>query len=179
MVLVVSNMIHLSLSLSHTHTHTHTHTYLSCTNQSATLSQIRILDVTPYSTAITVQWTLKSSEYKVQSPLSITILEIQMNSDGQQLQLNYSIDDIVDESQCLGQLKPSTVYKVCLHPKYTNGITEVEPVCRDVTTLAAMDPSDPNNVDVSSCSEPLSMQLVGTTVDQGKEEVVLLVGSYW
>ena len=137
-------------------------------SHSATLSRIRIIEVTGYSTAITVQWTIKSTGVKVHRPLSITVLEVQLLNDGRQLQLNYSVSDVLDKSECLGNLNVSTVYEVCLHPMYTDGTFEKEPVCAVVTTQDAMNPDDPNYVDVNTCSKPESQQFVGASVAQGK-----------
>ena len=122
-----------------------------------------ISSVKAYGTAVTVKWSVKSGTL-IQPPLTITILKIQLNSNGQELSLNYSVSDIIDEAECLGRLKNSTDYRVCLHPIYTNGMMEVEPVCTDVTTEAME--TEANFVD--SCTEPESMTLVGSNVNQSK-----------
>ena len=122
-----------------------------------------ISSVKAYGTAITVKWNLKSGTL-IQPPLTITVLEIQLNSNGQQLRLNYSVSDIIDEAECLGGLKNSTYYRVCLHPVYANGMMELEPVCTDVTTEAMETEAN----FVGSCTKPESMALVGSTVNQSK-----------
>ena len=119
-------------------------------------------------TSIVVGWELKSG-YLLKSPLSITLLEVQLNSNGQQLKLNYSVTSTLstlstpDEGICLGNLKLSTFYTVCLHPVYADGTVEEEPVCMDVMTLN----SDSSSEDVGTCLMPTGMTLVGSPINNG------------
>ena len=156
LVLLLHKPPSLSLSLSLSFSYTY---------YSETLGRIRITSQESYGTAIVVRWSLKSST-QLRPPLSITILEIQLSSDGRQLQRNYSITDVLDESECLGGLKVSTVYKVCIHPVYTDGVGEKEPVCADVTTRPAEDPT--NSVALRSCSKPVKEVFIGSSITQSK-----------
>ena len=127
------------------------------------LSQITISSVKVYGTAVTVKWNFKSGTL-IQPPLTITVLEIQFNSNGEQLRLNYSVSDIIDEAECLGRLKNSTDYRICLHPVYTNEMVEMGSICRGVTTEAM----ETDTSFLGSCTEPENITLVGSTVNQSK-----------
>ena len=140
--------------------------FLPCTESPG---RIKISNVTAYDSAINVSWALKQSAsfYSIQPLLSITVLEIQLDSNGQQLQLNYSKNNPNEEKyQCLGGLKPSTFYKVCLHPVYTDGLTEIVPVCMDAMTES----SNNRDFDSSHCIPPEKMTKLGTAIEQSKGE---------
>ena len=132
--------------------------------------RLKITSVTPYGTAIGVTWALKgsASSYSIQPPLSITVLDIQIDNNGQQLQFNYSTTSVDDGTECLGGLNPSTVYKVCLHPMYSDGLTEIMPVCEDVTTTA----SNENNFNGDECIKPEITTKLGDAFRQGNGEVI-------
>ena len=117
--------------------------------------RLKITSVTPYGSAIGVTWALKASasSYSIQSPLSITVLDIQIDGKGQQMQFNYSATTVDDGTECLGGLDPSTVYKVCLHPTYSDGLTEIVPVCENVTTTV----SNENDFNGDECITPIYM----------------------
>ena len=137
--------------------------------------RIKITGVVPSNTSITVRWALKASasSYSIQPPLSITVLKIQIDSNGQQLQFNYSANNL-SAAVCLGGLKPSTTYKVCLHPVYTDGLTEIMPVCVDVTTKS----SGGNGNNSDSCRKPESTTKEGTPFEQGNGEGCYVGGSW-
>ena len=123
----------------------------------------------PNSTSISVTWILKASasSYSIQPPLSIMVLEIQIDSNGQQLQFNYSTNSL--SAECLGDLKPSTTYKVCLHPVYSylDGLTEIYAyMCMDATTKS----SDRDGFASDSCHKPESTTKQGTPFEQGNGE---------
>ena len=73
-----------------------------------------------------------------------------------------------DGTECLGGLDPSTVYKVCLHPTYSDGLTEIMPVCEDVTTTV----SNENDFNDDECIKPFRTTKLGDMFRQGNGQVV-------